>query len=136
MRAWMGLLLLALLLGGCSFGEDKDRGERAVARFHELFGTSRYSELYVDTTENFREAATEAEFVEFLGAVRRKLGNVRESELTDIEVNWDGDGTSIWLSYDTAYELGNATEQFVWIVDGEKARLETYQIDSKELILR
>jgi hypothetical protein len=51
-------------------------------------------------------------------------------------VNWDSDGTSIWLSYDAAYELGNATEQFVWIVDGEKARLESYQIDSKELILR
>ena len=135
MRGWIGLLLLAVLLGGCSFGEDKDRGERAVARFHELFGASQYSELYVDTTEAFREAATEAEFVEFLGAVRRKLGNVRESELTDIEVNWDGDGTSIWLSYDTAYELGNATEQFVWIMEGEKIMLDGYQIDSKELIL-
>ena len=136
MRGWIGLLLLAVLLGGCSFGEDKDRGERAVARFHELFGASQYSELYVDTTENFREAATEAEFLEFLGAVRRKLGNVRESELTDIEVNWDGDGTSIWLSYDTAYELGNATEQFVWIMEGEKIMLDGYQIDSKELILK
>ena len=135
MRGWIGLLLLAVLLGGCSFVEDKDRGERAVARFHELFGASQYSELYVDTTEAFREAATEAEFVEFLGAVRRKLGNVRESELTDIEVNWDSDGTTIWLSYDTGYELGNATEQFVWIMEGEKIMLDGYQIDSKELIL-
>jgi len=136
MRAWIGLLLLAVLLGGCSFAEDKDRGERAVVRFHELFGTSRYAEIYVDTTEGFREAATEAEFVEFLGAIRRKLGNVRESELTGIEVNWDSDGTSIYLSYDTTYELGKATEQFVWVVEGEKARLESYQIDSKDLILR
>ena len=136
MKAWIGLLLMAVLLGGCSFVEDKDRGERAVARFHELFGTSRYSEIYVDTTEGFREAASETEFVEFLGAVRRKLGNVRESELTDIEVNWGSDGTTIWLSYETAYELGKATERFVWVVEGEKARLESYQIDSKDLIVR
>jgi hypothetical protein len=136
MRAWIGLLLLAVLLGGCSFVEDKDRGERAVARFHELFGMTQYSEIYLDTTEGFREAATEAEFAEFMGAVQRKLGNVRESELTDIEVNWDSDGTTIWLSYDTAYELGKATEQFVWVMEGEKARLESYQIDSKELILK
>ncbi len=136
MKAWIGLLLMAVLLGGCSFVEDKDRGERAVARFHELFGTSRYSEIYVDTTEGFREAASETEFVEFLGAVRRKLGNVRESELTDIEVNWGSDGTTIWLSYETAYELGKATERFVWVVEGEKARLESYQIDSKDLIRR
>ena len=48
----------------------------------------------------------------------------------------DSAGTSIWLSYHTAYELGDATEQFVWVMEGEKARLESYQIDSKELILR
>ena len=136
MRAWIGLLLVAVLLGGCSFAEDTDRGERAVARFHLLFGASRYTEIYVDTTESFREAATEAEFVEFLGAVRRKLGNVRACERTGLEVNWDGDATTIWLSYHTAYELGDATEQFVWVLDGEKTRLDGYQIDSKELILR
>jgi hypothetical protein len=136
MRPLIGLLLLAVLLGGCSLAEDEDRGERAAARFHELFGASRYAEIHVDTTENFREAATEAEFVEFLAAVRRKLGNVRDSELTGMEVNWDGSATSVWLSYDTVYELGKATEQFVWVVEGEKARLESYQLDSRDLILR
>ena len=136
MRAWIGLLLVAVLLGGCSFAEESDRGERAVARFHQLFSASQYAEIYADTTESFREAATDAEFVEFLGAVRRKLGNIRACERTGLEVNWDGDTTSIWLSYETAYELGIATEQFVWVLDGEKARLESYQIDSRELILR
>ena len=53
-----------------------------------------------------------------------------------LELNWDGDATSIWLSYETTYELGIATEQFVWVLDGEKTRLDGYQIDSKELILR
>jgi hypothetical protein len=136
MRAWIGLLLLAVSLGGCSFAEDTDRGERAVARFHLLFGASQYAEIYADTTESFREAATEAEFVEFMSAVRRKLGNVRACERTGLEVNWDGDATSIWLSYETAYEVGIATEQFVWVLDGEKTRLDGYQIDSKVLILR
>lgn len=136
MRAWIGLLLLAVSLGGCSFAEDTDRGERAVARFHLLFGASQYAEIYADTTESFREAATEAEFVEFMSAVRRKLGNVRACERTGLEVNWDGDATTIWLSYETAYEVGIATEQFVWVLDGEKTRLDGYQIDSKVLILR
>ena len=136
MRAWIGLLLVAVLLGGCSFAEDSARGERAVARFHQLFSASQYAEIYADTTEDFREAATEVEFVEFMSAVRRKLGNVRACERTGLEVNWDGDATSIWLSYETAYELGIATEQFVWILDGETARLDGYQIDSKELIIR
>lgn len=136
MRAWTGLLAVAVLLGGCSFAEDKGRGERAVEHFHDLYGPARYSEIYVDTTEGFREAATEAEFVEFLGAIRRKLGGVRQSELTDVTVNWSGDGTSIWMSYETEYELGHATEQFVWVTEGEKTLLESYQIDSKDLILR
>jgi len=136
MRAWIAFLVLAVVLGGCSFAEDKDRGERAVARFHEFLAASRYSEIYVDTTENFREAASEAEFVEFMTAVRRKLGDIRETELTAMEVNWESGETSIYLGYDTVFELGKATEQFVWILDGEKARLESYQIDSKELILK
>ena len=135
MRAWIGLLVLAMLLSGCSLAEDKGRGEHAVARFHELFAASEYSQIYADTTEGFREAASEAEFVEFMSAVRRKLGTVRACELTGVEVTWDG-GTSIWLSYHTAYELGDATENFVWIVEGENVLLESYQIDSKELILR
>jgi len=107
-----------------------------VARFHQLFAASRFAEIYVDTTEGFREAATEAEFVEFMSAVRRKLGTVRACERRGLEVNFDGDATSIWLSYETAYELGNATEQFVWVMEGEKARLDSYQINSKDLILR
>jgi hypothetical protein len=136
MRAGIGLLMLAVVLGGCSFGEDRDHGEQAVKQFHELFAAERYAEIYVQTTEDFREAATETEFGEFLGAVRRKLGNVRGSELTGFEVNYSSSGTAIWLSYDTEYELGVATEQFVWMTDGEKTRLESYQIDSKDLILR
>lgn len=136
MRAWIGLLLLATLLTGCSMAEDKTRGERAVARFHQLFAVSEYSQIYADTTEGFREAATDAEFVEFMSAVRRKLGNIRACELTGVEMTWDSGGTSIWLSYRTVYELGEATENFVWVVEGEKARLESYQIDSTELILK
>jgi hypothetical protein len=136
MRALMGLLVLAVALSGCSFALDKDRGERAVARFHHLFAVSEYSQIYVDTTEGFRAATTEAEFVEFMSAVRRKLGNVRACERTGLEVTWEGDETSIWLSYQTAYELGIATEQFVWVVDGDTVRLDAYKIDSKDLILR
>lgn len=136
MRAWIGLLALAVLLGGCSIGEDTDRGERAVGRFHDLYGAERYADIYVDTTENFREAATEEEFVEFLAAIRRKLGDVRQSELTEFEVNYSESGTSIWLGYETEYELGTATEQFIWVTDGETTRLEGYRIDSRDLILR
>jgi hypothetical protein len=136
MRAWIGLLALAVLLGGCSFSEDRDRGERAVEQFHDLFRAERYAEIYANTTENFREATTEEDFAEFLGAIRRKLGNVRESELTEFEVNYSASGTSIWLGYETAYELGTATEQFVWVADGETTRLEGYRIDSKDLIIR
>jgi len=136
MRALIGLLVLAVLLGGCSFAEDEDRGERAVARFHHLFAVSEYSQIYADTTQDFREAATEAEFVEFMSAVRVKLGNVRACELTGVEMDLEGEGTSIWLSYHSAYELGEATEQFAWVMEGEKALLQSYQIDSKELIVR
>ena len=136
MRTLIRLLLVTVVLGGCSFGQDKDRGERAVARFHQLFASSEYSQMYADTTDGFREAATEADFVEFMSAVRRKLGDVRSFEQTGLEVTWDGQGTSIWLSYNTAYELGTATEQFVWIVEGETVRLDAYKIDSKDLILR
>jgi len=62
----MGLLALAVLLGGCSFAEDKDRGERAVGHVHDLFVAANDAEIYAHTTPDFREAASEAEFVNFL----------------------------------------------------------------------
>ena len=45
MQAWIGLICSQVLLGSCSFVEDKDRGERAVARFHHLFAVSEYSQI-------------------------------------------------------------------------------------------
>ena len=34
-------------------------------------------------------------------SIRRKLGQWRDSELRGIQVNYDSDGTSIWMSYET-----------------------------------
>jgi len=65
MRTFIGLLLVTLVLSGCSFSQDKDRGERAVARFHHLFAASEYSQMYADTTDGFRDAATEHQLTVF-----------------------------------------------------------------------
>jgi len=69
-------------------------------------------------------------------SIRRKLGQWRDSELTDIQVNYDSDGTSISMRYETKYADGSATEQFIWVTDGDKTLLQSDQIDSKDLILR
>jgi hypothetical protein len=127
---------LLFAVGSCSFTRGKGIAESAVTRFHEQYNAGQFREIYSQTDEEFRKSASEGEFLSLLEAVRRKLGTVGKVEPTGWRVSATPTGTMVALGYNVEFSDGKGTEQFVFRVSGDKARLYNYNINSPLLITR
>jgi len=130
------LLLSLIALAGCSASEDKGVAETAVAQFHERLNSGAFKDIYATTDAKFREVTSEADFLALLDAIHRKLGAQQSKSVQSWRVNWTNEGTLVFLSYDTQYAEGKATEQFVWRAIAGHIALVSYKINSQTLILK
>lgn len=132
------LLPFILLMCGtsCSLQKDKSTGENAVARFHTQFNAGQYHDIYAQTDEGFRKNTSEEQMAALLGAIQRKLGLEKDANQVDWRVNATTAGTQVFLTYRTTFTEGDATEQFVFFVSGNNARLFKYNIESPLLITK
>ena len=132
------LLLIPFLLSttACSLTKGKQFGELAVTRFHSHFNAGEFHEIYAESDDAFQKWGTEAKMTEFLSAVRRKLGTVRDAHETGWHVNATTEGTIVTLAYDVDFSEGKGTEQFAFLVKGGKALLYKYDVNSPLLITR
>jgi len=131
-------LIAALLLAisSCSFTKGKGLGEAAVAQFHEQYNSGQFYEIYNQADEDFKKSGTEANFVEMLEALRRKLGTVKQSTQTGWNVNATPMGTMVTLGYAVEFSEGKGTEQFVFRVSDGKALLYNYNVNSPLLLTK
>jgi len=135
---FLGLLTcLALFVSGCS-GMFKGKGasDKAVAEFHKLYNGGKISEILAAADSKFKNAASEKEFSDFMGAVQRKLGKVTNTSSAGFNVRTFNLTTTAVLQQNTTFEQGNGNETFTFEMNGEKALLVGYNISSKELIMK
>ena len=120
----------------CSLTKGKEQGERAVEQFHQQFNAGQYREIYEQSDKQFQDAAKEAEFIELLEAVRRKLGTVEKATPAGWRVNATPTGTVVALGYETQFSEGKGTEQFTFLISSDQAKLLGYNVNSPLLITR
>jgi hypothetical protein len=120
----------------CSFTKGKETAEAAVAQFHTQYNAGQYREIYSQADEDFKKASTEADFLMLLEALHRKLGTVKESNEAAWNVNATTMGTLVTLGYSVEFREGKGTEQFVFRINDDKAKLLNYNVNSPLLITR
>ena len=132
------LLLSTLLMCGtsCSLQKGKSTGENAVVKFHTQFNAGQYHEIYSQTDEGFRKNTSEEQMTALLGGVQRKLGLEKDTNQLEWHVNATTTGTQVLLTYRTTFTEGDATEQFVFFVSGNNARVFKYNIESPLFITK
>jgi uncharacterized protein DUF4019 len=133
------LAFIAALLGvvnSCSLTKGKEIGEHAVVQFHNQFNAGQYHEIYAQSDDGFRKATSEADALALFEAVRRKLGTIKNSTQTRWHVNATPGGTRVILAYDVEFSEGKGTEEFVFHINGDKALLFNYNVNSPLLITR
>ena len=129
-----GLLVAAVLVTGCSSGQDLGLAEAGIARFRELMAAQQFGQIYSEAADDLKKATTEPELTRLLAAIDRKLGAVKSTEKNGWSVNYNPSGTSVTLKLKTEFERGTGAETFVYRITSGKALLAGYNINSTELI--
>ena len=125
-----------VLVNSCSLTKGKEIGEQAAVQFHNQFNAGQYHEIYAQSDEGFRKATSEADTLALFEAVRRKLGTVKNSNQTGWHVKATPAGTMVTLVYEVEFSEGKGTEQFVFHMNGDKALLFNYNVNSPLLITK
>jgi len=132
-KLWVGAI--ALLLAGCSIGEDIPAAKNAVVKFHRQLDAGQSAEIYRAASKDMHDATPEAELVQLLDAVHRKLGKFQSAS----DAGWNDQFTNgdhfISLTYASKYERGQASENFVYRIEGGKPSLAGYHVSSNALIV-
>jgi hypothetical protein len=135
-RTFLVVVALMAALCGCSMSADTTLAEQGVPRFHEQLDAGRFDEIWEQSGDELKKASPQKEFVEFLSAVHRKLGDTKSADKTGWNVNWQTSGSFVTLGYKTVFAEGDATEQFVFRLQDKTALLVGYHINSMALITK
>ena len=127
------LLVLPLLLASCGGTDDAKRG---VANFRARAAQTSFSEIYWRAAPEFRQSATEEQFLGLMTALDRKLGPWASAPEPGGNVTRGTAGKVVNLTYQSQFAKGAVSEQFTWrIEDGEPVLLD-YRANSPLLITK
>jgi len=133
----MLLILVGGILAGCQgLTEGKASSEKAIAHFHELYNQGNLEQIWQEADSQFRNASPRANYDELLGAEQRKLGKVVSTSNSGWNVQSFNLVTNVSMTQDTIFEHGKGTEAFTFKMDGTKAVLVGYNIQSMDLITK
>ena len=82
-----------------------------------------------------RKSVSEADLTKILGTIAARLGKVKSSKKSGWNINFQTSGTFVTLGFNTDFEKGAGTEQFVYHVSGNTAKLVSYNVNSPALLL-
>ena len=134
-RAIRSTAICVVALTGCSSGKDMSVAEAQVPVFHQQMVAQNFDDIYAQSDDILKRAATSKELTSLLEAVNRKLGSVTEATRTGWRVNYGTGGEVVTLQYDTHFARGKGVETFVYQINHNKALLAGYHITSNELII-
>jgi hypothetical protein len=130
------LLVFALALAGCGASDNLRYASDGVARVHAQMDNAQFNEIYAQADASLRAVTKQQEFLDFVGAVHRKLGKVQSASQRNYFVNFNTSGTQVRLNYQTKFEGGDAQEEFVWKIVGNTPMLVGYHINSMALVVK
>lgn len=130
------LIVVVALQLSCGVKRGQEAAERAVKKFHDQLNAGQFREIYAQSDDAFKKAATEADAVALFDAVHRKLGTVQQAKLTSGHVNSGTSGTVVTLGYDVDFSEGKGVEQFVFRLNGDQALLLNYNVNSPLFITK
>src|SRR3954447_12870973 len=128
------LFLAALAaLAGCSPGAEVPAAERAAASFHAQLDSGRFTAIYAQSSDEMKRTTSQPDLVRLLKAVHARLGRFRSGRTAGWNDSRTSVGRFVTLDYAATYEAGAAQENFVFRIDGGRAVLAGYHVDSKAL---
>jgi hypothetical protein len=130
------VLGVALGLAGCGVAKKTKAAEAEVDRFHQHWNAGEFQAVFDEAHLQFRSAQPADEMKATLEKVKKHYGDLKSSKRRSWGMNSDQGVTDIKLSYDSAFEHGEAVEAFLFRMTGEKALLASYDIMTPETVAK
>jgi len=134
MKGYRSEIALFFLLASCSPAADTKSAEQAVTAFHRAMDAQQYEPIYNSSDAQMKKAVSRDRFVKLLTVFHAKLGSFKNGKT----VGWNDSATTsgdyVTLNRDAVFERGPATEQFIFRMDGNRASLVGYHVNSDLLI--
>jgi len=134
MRRTALFLAVSAGLAACSPGADVPAAERGVAAFHAALDAGRYAAIHASSSAEMKETTSPADLTRLLAAVHDRLGAFRAGKTRSWNDSRTTSGHFLTLDYSATYERGTAEENFVFRIDGDRAVLAGYHVNSNALI--
>ena len=128
----VGTIFLFLTISCSSFMKGEKLAEPAAKNFHSLFNDGKYVEIYNQADDAFKRVLTEKQWIEMCEKVKRKLGSVKSARSTGTKMNTNNSGTVATITFDVEFTEGKGTEEFLFRIADEKARLFNYEVNSPQ----
>jgi hypothetical protein len=129
-------LSFVLVVAGCGGKQQIANAEAAVTLFHSELNARNFDQIYTDSDSAMKNVSSREKFVAFLEAVHRKLGSEKSANRKSFFMNYGTSGKLLRLTYTTQYDADNATEEFVFRVNGNDVTLAGYHINSEALVTK
>ena len=129
-KAWLACLALALT--SCQAAEDTDAAQEGVEAFHRDYDARRFAAVFEKSGAELKKITPRVQFLDFMTAVRSRLGEVQSTKQTGWNVNYDTEGGQITLTYQTVFANGEGTETFIYDT-ASPPRLIGYNVNAPEL---
>lgn len=137
LTALLALLLAVVSLSSCKeMTESKDKSEHAVADFHQQFNQQKFKEIHAAGNAEFKAAEPEADFVELLTAMHRKLGRHVKTARDNWRFSSINGKTTVTITQHNEFEHGKGVETFVFTVSGGTCVLQSYHIESWDMMIK
>jgi hypothetical protein len=125
-----------MLVAGCGSKHDIATAEAAVTQFHVQLDAGNFDQIYAQSDAAMKNASSQEKFVALLDAIHRKLGVVKNATRQSFFMNYGTSGKTLRLTYATQYDADNATEEFIFRVNGNDVSLAGYHINSEALVTK
>ncbi|BCX48617.1 hypothetical protein HAHE_25250 [Haloferula helveola] len=125
---------LAVFLGGCNPTKSRTEAEGAVVDFHAKFSAADFEGIYNAAHRDFQSSQPKDDIVAFIRTVRSRLGPVVSSKLSSWSSMSQNLSTTVTISYNTVFENGTGSEQFIYQIEEAEAKLLSWNITSNQLI--
>jgi hypothetical protein len=126
------VLPAAMVLAGCSMGQDMSITDSAVADFHAKLNNGQFAAIAAAAGSELKNGSTD--FPAFIEAIHTKLGTFRSTARQGFNDNINNGDHTFTASYASVYSTGPASENFVYRLNSGKPVLIGYHVESAALL--
>lgn len=129
-NTFLGILVVAISLLGGGCAKSRQAASSATQEFRRRAFAEDWLSIYKGSAPEFQKSVSEADFVKMMNGVRGKLGGWKSSQDPLWNVNVGTGGRIVTLKFQSQFEKGAATEDFVWRIENDQGILVGYHINS------